>query len=77
MVLVEDDPKNHSRNVGADIKRLEKIFSLKSQLEERISREIEEYEDATGLKIDKIRFYREDTVKIGDGIYTELTVTVG
>lgn len=76
MATVQENEQQNLRNVSHEVKEIERVFNLKTKIEHQIASIIQQYEDDTGLKIDRIRFYREGTVPIREGIYTELTITV-
>jgi hypothetical protein len=56
--------------------RIAKTFEFKKQMEDTIVELIAKYEDETATKIDKVIFRRIGTIKISEGIYTDLTLNV-
>jgi hypothetical protein len=60
----------------SEIARVASIFNRKKKLENMIAREILEFEEDTGLRIDSVHYQRDITLPTKGSLYTDLSIVI-
>ena len=74
--MATHDYKIETKDVGHAVEAIRRAFERKRELEKEIVLLIREYEEATGLAIDSIKYQRDITIPVRSARYTDLTIVI-